>query len=1279
MKYFFLLILSFFLQISVAQYLEQYESENYFESGEITTSIVQDTFIYTGVKALDHGYYRHPIIRKLDFNGNIIWSTSIPDENSYGSITELLYSFDGFIYALKLNAPTFPELWKVDASSGEIIYRKDFELSGEDEYDKIKGLRDYNTDTLLLVFEREYDGNIYDYELAYLDKEDGTVLSTKNLVMVHWSNRDFDIIIPDEETIYYSEENTIYKSNPVNLDSVQWSTPIPSIGEADFRKLYYEASTNHLYALGGVSPSERGIVYCLDALTGEVVWDAITTTFEDIDFVDYVIQGNFLYITWTSVYTSADHIITSKVDKSTGEVLWETEHEFGIGNDNGSHRVKNIAIDDTGLYLTGHINSFLWGLMKLRKSDGSIKFSKTLFESGKGYLVLPVDDEVITLGTKQFLTNNKENESYARLNKYNGAINSEKEIGGNARLPSSTVSIEQINDNEFAVLQQRGSYAHFSVRDIMGNIHWDYNFLLNDFIEASYMKVVHDSLILVGGIGYLSAEEFFSPASPYFQDYSLVFINPITREVTIGEKIDDNAVKVIDVIYDNDENIYTAVLTKSGTINIYRLDYNDGNWELNNADYIGGFSFDEEEISSKVLVDLNQNSFLFSTIYSIYEMDKSTMDLSPSIPTTGHGRLSNIGKIQDSLIITTGKHFSNDTLKVLRININSLTVSGIYDITNLEAKGIKWVEGENNATIYILSTNDSEAFVSKFNINNNTVLWTKSISFGSPDFPLVNPSDIVFNLIEGYITVTGRHESLSGDNSQVFLASILENGTIISDITRGGNYAGNNEGLVLETSTTDDVTLVGGQIELDSTFSSAFIFYTNEEVLLNRIISKVFLDLNENGVQDAGEENTAIGHFIIDDDYELFLNIDGIAQTIESLGSHTIEYVLPPDWLLTTDSLIYQINVDTSSLDTLCFGIKPINVVDEVLPFMHSEALVCFEDVPFYLQIKNSGTSTQSLFVELDYDGTYNNASPVPDSISNNTMYWFVENSYPGQSQLFSINFQMPSVDNIGDSINFEARILLYDVTEQTITDTFEYAYNHILLCSYDPNDKLVTPVGIGEEDLTLFDQYLNYTIRFQNTGNYPARDIIIRDTLDSNLDLSTFEFLSASHPITEVRKNEDALTFVFDNIFLPDSISNEPASHGFVNFRIKPIDGLPENTLIENTAHIYFDYNPAIVTNTTQNTLVSEIFISTSNYGLDKSSGYTIFPNPSNGKVIIKSLLDTIEIRDWKLYDILGRQLFAGQLKSQQEELDLSSIKNGIYLLEIDAKNIFKIIVQHQ
>lgn len=106
------------------------------------------------------------------------------------------------------------------------------------------------------------------------------------------------------------------------------------------------------------------------------------------------------------------------------------------------------------------------------------------------------------------------------------------------------------------------------------------------------------------------------------------------------------------------------------------------------------------------------------------------------------------------------------------------------------------------------------------------------------------------------------------------------------------------------------------------------------------------------------------------------------------------------------------------------------------------------------------------------------------------------------------------------------------------------------------------------------FDNY--YSVRLRNTG--PA--LSETNTLTIELDLSTLEMLSASHPFRHQAVNGPTLEVTFDDILLPDSTVNEPASHGYFKFKIKPLPAYDYGTVILNQAAIYFDFNEPIFTN---------------------------------------------------------------------------------------------------
>jgi gliding motility-associated-like protein len=144
------------------------------------------------------------------------------------------------------------------------------------------------------------------------------------------------------------------------------------------------------------------------------------------------------------------------------------------------------------------------------------------------------------------------------------------------------------------------------------------------------------------------------------------------------------------------------------------------------------------------------------------------------------------------------------------------------------------------------------------------------------------------------------------------------------------------------------------------------------------------------------------------------------------------------------------------------------------------------------------------------------------------------------------------------------------------------------ILDSYDPNDKQVYPSGVTSQHNIIGTEELEYVIRFQNTGTAPAYNVIVRDAIDESLDLSTLNVGASSHNYSFKVEGEGKaeLVWTFNNIMLPDSTSDEPGSHGFIKYKIKPLKGLARGTKIRNKAGIYFDFNSPVITNEVFNTI---------------------------------------------------------------------------------------------
>lgn len=146
------------------------------------------------------------------------------------------------------------------------------------------------------------------------------------------------------------------------------------------------------------------------------------------------------------------------------------------------------------------------------------------------------------------------------------------------------------------------------------------------------------------------------------------------------------------------------------------------------------------------------------------------------------------------------------------------------------------------------------------------------------------------------------------------------------------------------------------------------------------------------------------------------------------------------------------------------------------------------------------------------------------------------------------------------------------------------FAHSALVTCSYDPNDKEVSPKGCGPTGL-INSQPLTYTIHFQNLGSGPAYEVQVHDQLDPNLDVSTFEVLGTSHNYG-LTMNGSEMVWTFPNILLPAQVDDDDGSNGYITYRVNPLPARPEGTVITNQAAIYFDNNPPVLTPTTTNTI---------------------------------------------------------------------------------------------
>jgi uncharacterized repeat protein (TIGR01451 family) len=368
-----------------------------------------------------------------------------------------------------------------------------------------------------------------------------------------------------------------------------------------------------------------------------------------------------------------------------------------------------------------------------------------------------------------------------------------------------------------------------------------------------------------------------------------------------------------------------------------------------------------------------------------------------------------------------------------------------------------------------------------------------------------------------------------------------------------------------------------------------FVYYQNCFYSRFKIKGNVFYDENQNGIKDTNDTIFLDIPIILSPDYMANFNTDETYILAVDTGSYNVSCSPNDFWHLTSLYSSYNVDISMSTpmVDTCNFGFYPATNIVDLDPNLISGGQRCDFDVNFWINIENTGTQISNGIIELQLDNlvSFVNSDIPPDSVIGNSIYWHYNNLLYFENEQINILVHMPNFSHMGETMTSFLNVYSLDSFGNIVSE-FNDTLTEILECSYDPNDKVGFPIGLGNEHFIENDQELEYIIRFQNTGNAEAINVMIRDLIDENLDYTTIEIIASSFPVDVVLEYDNELVFRFDSIMLLDMTTSEINSHGFVSYRISPLEGLVPNTKIENTAEIYFDYNPPIITNTTLHTI---------------------------------------------------------------------------------------------
>ncbi|RXR24578.1 T9SS type A sorting domain-containing protein [Flavobacterium stagni] len=526
------------------------------------------------------------------------------------------------------------------------------------------------------------------------------------------------------------------------------------------------------------------------------------------------------------------------------------------------------------------------------------------------------------------------------------------------------------------------------------------------------------------------------------------------------------------------------------------------------------------------------------------------------------------------------------------------------------------------------------------------------------------------------VVLPGSSSSYSILQNDLYANSLLYN-TIpvtITPLSIPNGFSIDSNGYVnVAQSVSEGVYYVPYQICLNSDPSVCSANYSYVEVLHNRFVGKVIYD-NENDGCDNFDfiiNNYPINNVNGTTTYTTYTglnwNLDPYSYyLIGDAGTNIISFDLPPYFTVTPPSQTFTISSQgTVIVPTFC--VTANNTVNDVeLYLIPLNQVVPGQAVKYAIYVRNWGTTTLSGQITLQYENsklTYQSSTVPPNTTTANSLTF---NYYYTQPFAFWYLGQVTFIVGIPPAVDLGTTATITGTVnplsgDNTVANNIK-SLTQIAVNSQDPND-IVVQEG-PQITLAQAGDYLQYTIRFQNIGTSPAINVRVLNTLSPKLDWSTFQFVSSSF-FCRVKNKNNQNEFLFERINLPGT-NDEPNSHGYITYKVKPKTNVVIGDVITNDALIYFDYNAPIATNTVSTTIVNlgtleEVF-----------TQLQVSPNPTNG---LLSLSNAFTIDRLSVRTLTGQLVLQKQIGANESTLDLSALENGIYLLTVQSEQQVKTI----
>lgn len=443
-----------------------------------------------------------------------------------------------------------------------------------------------------------------------------------------------------------------------------------------------------------------------------------------------------------------------------------------------------------------------------------------------------------------------------------------------------------------------------------------------------------------------------------------------------------------------------------------------------------------------------------------------------------------------------------------------------------------------------------------------------------------------------------------------------------------------------------------------------FYFTIADQTNCGAITGTAFVDLDQDCVNGASDPVLVHQPIVVQPGNIVRLtNATGGFNIPLDYGSYTLEQTNPDLDQLCPVATPYPFDLSAgSTVHTVLLADSVIGGIDLSVHFTSSWAIPGFVQTTWITITNHSPYPTAAIDLSFDHESifTFVSSSEATQSTSAGNVSWALSGLGPLASILVELELQVPAdPDLIGTTYSAAATIT-------SAGDTY-YANNAFeIVGSYDPNDITAhTTNGSSTDYFLATDEDIVYTIRFQNTGNFPAQNILVLDTLSDLLDMASIQIIGASHDFTAAYLDGRALRFDFPDIQLPDSTNDEPNSHGYVAYRIKPVGSLSVGYAIENTAAIYFDLNPPVITNT------SVVTVQTIQ-GIDDhaTTAVSVVPNPTRIALQVLRQGRPVEVKSGVIIAADGRRMPLDTKDLLRGTISVEHLATGVYLVDLKDVN---------